>query len=115
MPKTQEKFRKTQVFANSELEIVVEKRPKKSLLSYNYYKRNARSLPGVINNYAKAKILHHLYCAFSESYAQKTMEHWKHHFSMEILRTHEYDISLVRGGHWEGPHVFGFLIHAFPL
>ena len=29
MPKTQEKFQKTQVFANSELEIVVEKRPKK--------------------------------------------------------------------------------------
>ena len=29
MPKTQEFFRKTQVFPNSELEIVVEKRPKK--------------------------------------------------------------------------------------
>ena len=34
---------------------------------------------------------------------------------MEILRTHEYDISLVRGGHLEGPDVFGFLIHAFPI
>ena len=40
-------------------------------------KRNARLLPGVVNHYAKEKILH---------------------FSMEILRTHEYDISLVRGG-----------------
>ena len=29
LPKTQENFRKTQVFANSELEIVAEKRPKK--------------------------------------------------------------------------------------
>ena len=29
MPKPQENFRKTQVFANSELEIVAEKRPKK--------------------------------------------------------------------------------------
>ena len=27
----------------------------------------------------------------------------------------EYDISLVRGGHLEGPNVFGFLIHAFPI
>ena len=33
---------------------------------------------------------------------------------MEILRTHEYDISLVRGGHWEGPHVFGFWFMPFP-
>ena len=33
---------------------------------------------------------------------------------MEILRTHEYDIVLVRGGHLGGPHVFGFLIHAIP-
>ena len=31
---------------------------------------------------------------------------------MEILRTHEYGFALVRGGHLEGPHVFGFLIHA---
>ena len=23
---------------------------------------------------------------------------------MEILRTYEYDIALVRGGHLEGPH-----------
>ena len=30
------------------------------------YKRNARSLPGVINDNAKAKVLYHLYCAFSE-------------------------------------------------
>ena len=29
LPKTQENFRKTQVFTNFELEIVVEKRPKK--------------------------------------------------------------------------------------
>ena len=34
---------------------------------------------------------------------------------MEILRIHDYDISLVRGGHLEGPDVFGFLIHAFPI
>ena len=35
-------------------------------------------------------------------------------FSMETLCPHEYDIPLVRGGHLEGPHVFGFLIHVFP-
>ena len=35
-------------------------------------------------------------------------------FSMDTLRTHEYDIPLDRGGHLEGPYVFGFLIHAFP-
>ena len=35
-------------------------------------------------------------------------------FSMDTLRPHEYDIPLDRGGHLEGPHVFGFLIHAFP-
>ena len=34
-------------------------------------------------------------------------------FSMEMFRTHEYGIPLVRGGHLEGPHVFGFLICAF--
>ena len=34
-------------------------------------------------------------------------------FSMETLCPHEYDIPLVRGGHLEGPHVFGFLICAF--
>ena len=86
--------------------------------------RNARPLPEEINHYAKAKILHHVYCAFSEGklrklYTKNTEQkydlRWKHHFSMEILRTHEYDISLVRGGHLEGPHVFGFLIHAFPF
>ena len=32
---------------------------------------------------------------------------------METLCPHEYDIPLVRGGHLEGPHVFGFLICAF--
>jgi len=32
---------------------------------------------------------------------------------METLCPHEYDIPVVRGGHLEGPHVFGFLIHAF--
>ena len=32
-------------------------------------------------------------------------------FSMETL---ECDTQLVRGGHLEGPHVFGFLIHVFP-
>ena len=36
-------------------------------------------------------------------------------FSMDTLRPHEYDILVVRGGHLEGPHVFGFLILAFPL
>ena len=35
-------------------------------------------------------------------------------FWMETLCPHEYDIPVVRGGHLEGPHVFGFLIHAFP-
>ena len=35
-------------------------------------------------------------------------------FSMDTLRPHEYDIPLDRGGHLEGPYVFGFLIHAFP-
>ena len=35
-------------------------------------------------------------------------------FSMETLRPHEHDVPLVRGGHLEGPHVFGFLMHAFP-
>ena len=35
-------------------------------------------------------------------------------FLMDTLRPHEYDIPLDRGGHLEGPHVFGFLIHAFP-
>ena len=34
-------------------------------------------------------------------------------FSMDTLRTHEYDIPLDRGGHLEGPHVFSFLIGAF--
>ena len=34
-------------------------------------------------------------------------------FSMDTLRPHEYDIPLDRGGHLEGPHVFGFLINAF--
>ena len=33
-------------------------------------------------------------------------------FSMDTLRPHEYDIPLDRGGHLEGPHVFGFLINA---
>ena len=33
---------------------------------YNCDKRNARSLPGVIYHYAKAKILHGVYCVFSE-------------------------------------------------
>ena len=37
-----------------------------------------------------------------------------HCFSMETLHPHEHDIPLVRGGHLEGPHVFGFLMHAFP-
>ena len=31
---------------------------------------------------------------------------------MEMLRTHEYGIPLVRVGHGEGPHVFTFLISA---
>ena len=39
----------------------------------------------------------------------------KRGFSMETLCPHEYDIPLVRGGHLEGPHVFGFLIHVFPF
>ena len=34
-------------------------------------------------------------------------------FSMDTLLSHEYDIPLDRGGHLEGPHVFGFLINAF--
>ena len=34
-------------------------------------------------------------------------------FSMDTLRPHEYDVPLDRGGHLEGPHVFGFLIFAF--
>ena len=34
--------------------------------------------------------------------------------SMETLGPHEYDIPVVRGGHLEGTHVFGFLIHTFP-
>ena len=37
----------------------------------------------------------------------------KRGFSMETLCPHEYDIPLVRWGHLEGPHVFGFLICAF--
>ena len=37
-----------------------------------------------------------------------------HGFSMETLCPHEYDIPVVRGGHLEGPQVFGFLMHAFP-
>ena len=32
-------------------------------------------------------------------------------FWMDTLCPHEYDILVVRGGHLEGPHVFGFLIH----
>ena len=36
-----------------------------------------------------------------------------HSFLTETLCPHEYDIPLVRGGHLEGPHVFGFLICAF--
>ena len=32
-----------------------------------YNKRNARSLPGVINHYAKAKIMHNVYCAFTNN------------------------------------------------
>ena len=39
-------------------------------------------------------------------------------FSMDTLRPHEYDIPLDRGGHLEGPHVFGFywlLISAFTV
>ena len=35
-------------------------------------------------------------------------------FSMETLCPHEYDILVVRKDHLEGPHVFGFLIHALP-
>ena len=38
----------------------------------------------------------------------------KRGFSMETLCPHEYDIPLVSGGHLEGPHVFGFLMHVFP-
>jgi len=34
---------------------------------------------------------------------------------METLRPYDNDIPLVRGGYLEGPYVFGFLIHAFPL
>ena len=34
-------------------------------------------------------------------------------FSMEMLRTHEYDTQLVRLGHLEGLYVFAFLISAF--
>ena len=37
----------------------------------------------------------------------------KRGFSMETLRPHEYDTPLARVVHWEGPHVFGFLICAF--
>ena len=40
-------------------------------LIYIYNKRNAQSLPGVINHYAKAKILHHVYFAFSEGKLRK--------------------------------------------
>ena len=40
--------------------------------------------------------------------------HLKLGLSMETLCPHEYDIPLVKGGHLEGPHVFGFLIHVFP-
>ena len=35
-------------------------------------------------------------------------------FSMETLCPYECDILLVRGGHLEGPHVFRFLMLAFP-
>ena len=38
----------------------------------------------------------------------------KYGFLMETLCPHEHDIPVLRGGHLEGPHVFGFLIHAFP-
>ena len=36
-------------------------------------------------------------------------------FSMETLRTHEYDIPLARVDHGEGPQVLTFLISAFVL
>ena len=35
-------------------------------------------------------------------------------FSVDTLCPHEYDMLVVRGGHLEGPHVFGLLMHAFP-
>ena len=37
----------------------------------------------------------------------------KRHFSIEMLRTHEYGIPLVIVGHGEGSHVFTFLISDF--
>ena len=40
--KTHENFRKTQVFANSELEIVAEKRPKKALIKSFKHFQNSR-------------------------------------------------------------------------
>ena len=39
--------------------------------AYKQYKINARPLPGVIDHYAKAKLLHHVYCAFSEGKLRK--------------------------------------------
>ena len=39
--------------------------------------------------------------------------HWTPLFSEETLHTQKYDIPVVRGGHLEGPHVFGILICAF--
>ena len=33
---------------------------------------------------------------------------------METLCPHENDIPVVREGHLEGPHVFEFLMNAFP-
>ena len=66
---------------------------------YRLYKRNARSLPGVIYHYTKAKILRHVYCALSEGYiAQKTRKTDNIRIVSSCLKsnplTHEYGILL---------------------
>ena len=50
----------------TKVEIMLSASKKPPLTGLYWDKRNARSLPGVINDNAKAKLLYHLYCAFSE-------------------------------------------------
>ena len=73
-----------------------------------------------LQNYAYLKGTYNLISltfSFSLNYIKqnrlKDTLHWTPLFSEETLNTHKYDIPVVRGGHLEGPHVFGILICAF--
>ena len=79
-----------------------------------------KSQPQLNYNMCCALALHitisrlHNDCALSSNLCKSCLLCLSRGFSMVTLCPHEYDILVVRGGHLEGPHVFGFLIHALP-